>query len=181
MQTLTLNAAHSHLVLVDYQARLMPHIHEGPSVLTMADRLARAARALGVSVVGTEQNPQGLGQNVSQLRQHCASTLPKMHFDACKDGLLAWLPAPGQGQVVLAGCEAHVCLLQTALGLRSAGHAVWLVADASGSRTARNHALAMERARAAGVVIVSMEMVVFEWLESCQAPQFKQVLGILKD
>jgi hypothetical protein len=65
--------------------------------------------------------------------------------------------------------------------LRAAGHSVWLVADASGSRAARNHALAMERARGAGMVIVSMEMVVFEWLGTCAAPQFKAVLGMLKD
>jgi hypothetical protein len=58
---------------------------------------------------------------------------------------------------------------------------VWLVADASGSRAARSHGLAMERAREAGVVIVNMEMVVFEWLGSCETPQFKAVLGMLKD
>lgn len=84
------------------------------------------------------------------------------------------------GDVVIAGCEAHVCLLQTALGLLRAGHAVWVVAAACASRNPRDHELAMQRLRQAGAVVVSTEMVVFEWLQSCRHPRFKEVLALLK-
>ena len=111
-----LDARHCSLVLVDYQARLMPAIHDGERVVANALLLADAARLLGVPVLGTEQNPGGLGPNVEAVRQRCASTLAKMHFDACEDGLLGQLEALCDApEVVLAGCEAHVCLLQTAL------------------------------------------------------------------
>ena len=106
---------HCVVVLVDYQERLLPAIHRGAQVVAEAACLADAALALGLRVIGTEQNPQGLGPNVDALRRRCEVTLAKLHFDACADGLLdALRPAPAGGpwpDVVIAGCEAHVCLL----------------------------------------------------------------------
>jgi nicotinamidase-related amidase len=176
-----LEARRCSLVLVDYQARLMPAIHGGDAAVAKALQLADAARLLEVPVLGTEQNPAGLGPNVDAVRQRCASTLAKMHFDACEDGLLTRLDALGDvPEVVVAGCEAHVCLLQTALGLRRAGREVWVVADASGSRAPADHALAMQRLRDAGARIVGTEMVLFEWVHDCRHPAFKQVLALVK-
>jgi nicotinamidase-related amidase len=173
-----LDATRSTLVLVDYQARLMPAIHGHRQVLAQALRLAEVAPMLGVRVIGTEQNPAGLGPNVEALRQCCASTLPKMHFDACEDGLADWLG--DKTEVVIAGCEAHVCLLQTALGLLRAGRDVAVVAPACGSRAPADRELALQRLRGAGALIVSTEMVVFEWLHTCGQARFKDVLALIK-
>lgn len=174
-----MSAARSVLLLVDYQHRLMPLIHGGAQAMARALRLADAAGELGVRVLGTEQNPAGLGPNDAALRQRCASTLSKMHFDACEDGLLDLLGSD-PADVVIAGCEAHVCLLQTALGLLRAGRRVWVVTDACGSRSAQDHALAMQRLQQGGATLVSTEMVVFEWLRSCTHPGFKPVLALVK-
>jgi len=171
------------LVLVDYQQRLLPAIHEGSRVVAEALRLADAARALGLRVLGTEQNPRGLGPNLASIRERCELTLAKMHFDACADGLLQLLETGSAGrarELVVAGCEAHVCLMQTSLGLLRAGWRVWVVAPACGSRSPADHALAMARLRDAGAGIVSTEMVVFEWLRGCGHAQFKAVLPLLK-
>ena len=151
------------LVLVDYQARLMPAIHDAAEMASRAVLLGQAAQLLDVPVIGTEQNPAGLGPNVEQIACECASTLAKTHFDACADGLVEALQAarPGCSQVVVAGCEAHVCLLQTALGLLRAGLRVWVVADASGSRRPSDHAAAMQRLAQAGATVVTHEMVAF--------------------
>ncbi len=182
-----INPAGCVLVLVDYQQRLMPAIDRHAEVLADALCLADAARLLGLRIIGTEQNPQGLGPNVAELRERCDTTLSKMHFDACADGLLDLLQAPldeaqarPQPDVVIAGCEAHVCLLQTTLGLLRAGRRAWVVAPACGSRTAANHALAMSRLRDAGARIVSLEMVLFEWLQGCRHDKFKAVLALVK-
>jgi len=172
------------LVLVDYQRRLMPAIQRGAEVVALAVRLADIARALGIPVVGTEQNPAGLGSNEDAVRQRCDTTLAKMHFDACADGLLDLLSPAGErptSDVVIAGCEAHVCLLQTALGLLQAHLSVRVVAQASGSRTAEDHELAMQRMLQAGASIVSVEMVAFEWLRSCEHERFKAVHKLLKE
>ena len=177
-----LEVQRSALVLVDYQARLMPSIDGGAEVLGHALLLADAARELGVPVIGTEQNPAGLGPNDERVRERCASVLAKTHFDACADGLLDALPKLAAPlDVVLAGCEAHVCLLQTALGVLRAGHCAFVVAPACGSRRASDHALAMRRLEQAGACLVSPEMAVFEWLRHCRHERFRPVLQLLKD
>jgi nicotinamidase-related amidase len=164
----------------------MPAIHDAASVLAHAVRLADIARTLGVPVIGTEQNPHGLGPNEAAVRDRCGATLAKMHFDACADGLLDALHAlrgrSGQPlrEVVIAGCEAHVCLMQTALGLRRAGLRVRVVEPACGSRRPEDRALGLHRLEQAGVTRVGVEMVAFEWLRSCRHERFRAVLPLLK-
>ena len=89
-----LDASESQLVLVDYQGRLMPVIHEGAQVLANAITLARMAALVQVPVVGTEQNPSRLGPNDEQLRSLCQRTLSKRHFSAVEEGLGEWLRPP---------------------------------------------------------------------------------------
>ncbi len=199
-----LDATESQLVLVDYQERLMPAIFEGPAVLANARRLAEIARMLDVPEWGTEQNPSRLGANDPALRALCQKTLAKMHFSAAEEGLGEWLrppakpqqggnarslpkhlqkPAqqePERGTIVIAGCEAHVCLLQTALDLLEDEFEVWVVTDACGSRTERNRDAAFDRLAGAGAELVTTEMVAFEWLGTCEHPAFKDVLGLIK-
>lgn len=198
-----LEAADSQLVLVDYQARLMPAIFEGPLVLANAVRLARMASLLGVPVWGTEQNPSKLGSNPPEIRELCQKTLPKMHFDAVADGLSDYLRpvarpvsgnarslpkhlqktptrAPERNSIVIAGCEAHVCLLQTALGLIEQELDVWVVTDACGSRTERNRDAAFDRLASAGAELVTTEMVAFEWLRTAEHQLFRDVQTLIK-
>lgn len=199
-----LDASESQLVLVDYQERLMPAIAEGAAVLANARRLAQIAQLLEVPVWGTEQNPSRLGANYPALRALCEKTLAKMHFSAAEEGLGEWLrppakaqqggnarslpkhlqkpaqQAPERGTIVIAGCEAHVCLLQTALDLIDDEFEVWVVTDACGSRTDRNRDAAFDRLAGAGAELVTTEMVAFEWLGTCEHPDFKDVLALIK-
>lgn len=196
-----LQASSSQLVLVDYQQRLMPAIAGGAEVAANALRLAQAAQLLEVPVWGTEQNPAKLGPNLPELRALCRRTLAKMHFSAVAEGLADWLQPPAKpagnarslpkhlqkpaasaepGSIVVAGCEAHVCLLQTALDLLEEEMEVWVVTDACGSRTERNRDAAFDRLAGAGAELVTTEMVLFEWLESAEHPQFKAVQALIK-
>ncbi|HSI52892.1 MAG: isochorismatase family protein [Ramlibacter sp.] len=198
-----LDADDSQLVLVDYQARLMPEIHEGEAVLRNAVRLGRIAQMLDVPAWGTEENPQGLGENVAELRALCRKTLAKMHFSACAEGLVELLRPPARpqggnarslpkhlqkpaapveqrGTIVIAGCETHVCLMQTALELLEEEFEVWVVTDACGSRTERNRDAAFDRLAGAGAELVTTEMVAFEWLRTAEHPLFKEVLTVIK-
>ena len=199
-----LDATESQLVLVDYQERLMPAIHEGPAVLANARRLAEIARMLDVPVWGTEQNPSRLGPNDAALRAACRKTLAKMHFSAAEEGLGEWLrppakpqqggnarslpkhlqkPAPlaaERGTIVIAGCEAHVCLLQTALDLIDDEFEVWVVTDACGSRTERNRDAAFDRLAGAGAELVTTEMVGFEWLRTAEHPAFREWQALIR-
>ena len=191
------------LVLIDYQTKLMPHIFEAEQVLANAVRLAKMAKLLQLTVFGTEHNPDGLGATVDALRGLYGRTLTKTFFSAVEDGLVEGLrpePKPQGGNarslpkhlqkavpqttvrstIVIAGCEAHVCLLQTSLDLLEQEFEVWVVTDACGSRTERNRDAAFDRLAGAGAELVTTEMVAFEWLRSSEHEAFKEVLAILK-
>jgi nicotinamidase-related amidase len=168
------------LLLVDLQQRLMPVIHDHDAVVARAVRLAEAAQLLDVPIRATEQYPAGLGPTVPPLAAYPQATLTKTTFSAAADpGFAALLPA-GSGQVVVAGCEAHVCVLQTVLDLLGAGRRVVLAADATGSRDPADKAVAVERARQHGAEIVTSEMVLFEWLRDARHPKFREVQKLLK-
>ncbi|GAC1390031.1 MAG: isochorismatase family protein [Variovorax sp.] len=200
-----LDADDSQLVLVDYQARLMPAIHENTLVLANALRLARLAQLMDVPAWGTEENPAGLGENVPELRALCRKTVAKMHFSAVADGLVELLrppvrsqqggnarslpkhlqkpPAPepeGRNTLVVAGCEAHVCLLQTALDLLDEEFDVWVVTDACSSQAERDRDAAFDRLASAGAELVTTQMVAFEWLRTADHPAFRDVLALIK-
>jgi nicotinamidase-related amidase len=105
----------------------------------------------------------------------------KIHFSLAEEpGFLGRLGALDRPQVVVAGMEAHVCVLQTALGLLRAGFETYLAADAAGSRLLENKDLALARMREEGVRIVSAEMVLFEWMQRAGTERFKAVLPLIK-
>src|SRR4051812_26043660 len=112
-----------------------PAIAGGEAVVANVRRHAEAARLLGVPVVATEQNPAGLGGTIPAFAALPARRLEKRFFDATREAdFESFLPA-GRPAIVVAGCEAHVCVMQTVLGLLDRGRAVSLVADAVGSRS----------------------------------------------
>lgn len=176
-----LDAAQAQLVLVDYQARLMPAIQDGAAVVANARRLAQIAQRLAIPVWGTEQNPTRLGPNDETIRALCGTTLAKMQFGGANEGLEEGLRTEGgRRQIVIGGCEAHVCLLQTALQLLERGFSLAVVSDACGSRTERNRDAGFQRLAAAGTTLVTTEMVAFEWLRSCEHPAFRDILALIK-
>ncbi|WP_321934786.1 MULTISPECIES: isochorismatase family protein [unclassified Paraburkholderia] len=174
---------HSHsesiVVLIDLQTRLMPAIHESASVVAQAVRLGRIARELDVPVIGTEQNPDSLGENAKEIKDLCTMTVAKHHFDATADGLINALPK-GRTRIIVAGCEAHVCVLQTAIGLLQGGLSVTLAIDAMGSRKIVDKEAAITRLNKAGADVATVEMVAFEWLRSSQHPRFRDILQMIK-
>ena len=168
----------SALFVVDEQARLAPAMFSREQALANTAILIKAATRLGVPVIASEQYPKGLGPTVPEI----AALLPagpmaeKIHFSCASDpGILARVSGLGRGQIVVAGMEAHVCVLQTALGLKERGYEVHVVADATSSRRPESHALAMDRLRLAGIPVVSTEMVVFEWLEQAGSAEFREL------
>ena len=168
------------LLLIDLQQRLMPVIHDHEAVVARSVRLAEAAQLLGVPIRATEQSPAGLGATVPPLAAYPQKIVSKTAFSAVGDPDFSSLLPAGAGEIVVAGCEAHVCVLQTVLGLLGAGHRVAVAADATGSRDPADRAAAIDRARQQGAEIVTSEMVLFEWLRDAQHPRFREVQKLLK-
>ena len=146
-----------------------------------AERLLAAARRLAVPVVATEHCAEKIGATDPRLASLAQEVLHKVHFDATREtGLLQRLPV-GRHNVLVIGTEAHVCVLQTALGLADAGLQPWLVTDCMGSRRESDREAALQRWLASGGNVLSSEMAMFEWLGSAQHPEFRDILALVKD
>jgi nicotinamidase-related amidase len=190
-----LSAGCSRLLVIDVQERLAPHIREGEAVIANCRRLASGAAELGVPVSATEQYPQGLGPTVAALRGLIGPPVEKLRFSAA--GSLEWCGTGGRtdagaadaadagaaddrDQVVLAGLESHVCVLQTAFDLLALGFRVFVPADAVGSRRELDRQTALNRLRDGGAVVTTTESVLFEWCETAANPQFKAISRLVK-
>lgn len=181
-----LRAERSFLAVIDVQERLAPAMTAPEAAIQRCATLVQAARRLGVPILGSEQYPKGLGRTVPTLAElmPADSMVEKIHF-ACSDEP-AWqdrlraFDEARRDQAVLCGMEAHVCVLQTALGLREKGYSVAVVADAVASRRAEDAGLALARLQQAGMTIVSTEMVVFEWLRRAGSAEFKELSALIK-
>jgi nicotinamidase-related amidase len=176
---MSLPADETTLIFIDLQNRLMPSIFRGEEVLDKCVRIAKIAQLLNVPIVGTEQSPQSLGNSVAEITPYYQSTFIKEHFDGCQDGLIDQSHKDA-GHLILAGCEAHVCVMQTALSLIKRGYQITILIDAIGSRKALDKEVAIQRLIAAGATPSTVEMLAFEWLGSPQNPHFKNVLEVIK-
>lgn len=165
------------MLIVDLQAGLLPVIENGGQAVAEAAWLGGLAETLEVPVWVTEQYPEGLGGSEPRLLE----ALPghrlwqKVHFGAHDEPAFAEaLAASGRNQVVLCGTEAHICVMQTGLGLLEAGYEVYWLVEATASRRIAEARLARERMVGAGAVAVTADMVAYEWLHRCDGARFKQ-------
>lgn len=176
---LKLSPNNSSLIFIDLQSRLMPSIHQGDEVLKQCVRIGKIATLLKVPIIGTEQSPKSLGSNAKEIQQFCQKTVSKENFDACQDNLIQNL-SKNRVHTVLAGCETHVCVMQTALELLRQNYRVSILVDAIGSRRALDRDIALHRLGSAGASLITVEMLAFEWLGSATNPSFKAALEIIK-
>jgi nicotinamidase-related amidase len=173
-------------VVVDVQERLFAAMDPERRDLMIANLkiLAAAARRLGHPVLLTEQYPKGLGRTLPELRGLLDGVEPveKTAF-SCGGvpGFIERLRALDAGPVVLAGVEAHVCVLLTALDLITAGFSVSIVADAVCSRRRENLDLGLAQARQAGAIVTSTETLVFQWLGRSDTDAFREMAKLFKE
>lgn len=171
-----IHAEQSSLLVIDVQEKLVPALHEASRAVAAMRWLIQAARLNNVPVVFTEQYPRGLGPTLPCLTEAApeAPVFSKTTFSCVAGACLPEEPTLRRPQIVICGIEAHVCVLQTALDLHTGGRSVFVVADAISGRGAQNSVLALQRLQAAGVQVVSREMVLFEWMRDSRAAPFRE-------
>lgn len=173
-----LNAADSCLLLIDVQEKLTPHIHEHEKLITNCRWMIQVAQRLNIPTLVSEQYTKGLGPTVKELRDLVPDTnfMEKVHFSCAADTeCTIKINLLEKNQIVLIGIEAHVCVLQTAVGLHAAGKQVFVVADAVSSSNPNDLKLALKRMRHLGIQIISKQMAFFEWVHKAGTPEFKQL------
>ena len=167
------------LLIIDMQEKVLAPIPVREQLVANCGKLIEAAKLFSVPVVITEQYPKGLGPTVSELRGRLSdiTTPEKLRFSAVE--ALNWGMAAERSddrfKVVIAGIEAHVCVLQTVLDLLICGYQVHVAADAIGSRGKLDWKLALKRMASSGAVITTTEAILFEWCETAGTAEFKQL------
>lgn len=179
-----LDASKAFLLVIDMQERLLPAMADAERVMAKTSILMTAARDLGLPITVSEQYPKGLGRTVPQLAANDATVFEKTAFSCWRDAAMKQhfigQHDGGRPLMVVAGIEAHVCVLQTCVDMTNAGFGVFAVADAMSSRASASADLAFSRLRHAGVEVVNTEMALFELLEKAGTPQFKTLSALIR-
>ena len=178
-----LRAHETMVMVVDFQERLMPVIADNDAVLARARLLLAGLNLLRIPMLVTRQYPKGLGDTVPFIREMAegAPVLDKIHFDACDDlSVLDAVRAMDRKNVIICGAEAHICVLQTVMGLQAAGFQAVLVEDCVGSRHTRDKETGLKRAMQEGALLTSCEAVLFELLAEAGTDTFKQISRLVK-
>ena len=178
-----IRAEASCLVVVDIQPKLLAVMRNPERLMDRTTRLLRGARLLGVPILFLEQNPEGLGETVMDLRKWAmeAPVLAKQTFGAAgTPSILGLLERKSWQHIVICGIETHVCVAQTAMGLMENGLDPVIALDATTTRNAEDAELALFRFQQEGVRLTGTEALLFEWMERADVPEFKEFLEIVK-
>jgi nicotinamidase-related amidase len=180
-----LEAEQGALVVIDLQEKLLPPIFHKEQLVRNAQLLIRAAAILKIPALVSTQYAKGLGSTVPEIASLLAGTeaIDKTLFSCFgSDAFCSVLKRlPGKRTtLLLCGMESHICVTQTALGALRDGYLVHVASDAVSSRTEWNWKIGLERMRAAGAVISSTEMMIYELMRSSSSAAFKELLPHLK-
>ncbi|KTC88488.1 hydrolase [Legionella cincinnatiensis] len=173
-----LNKDDSLLLLIDVQEKLTPAVLNSEALIDHCEWLLKLAQRLEIPVLVSEQYPQGLGPTIKQFhpyfnQQEC---IDKVYFSCMGESKYTErLKQFQKKQLILIGIETHVCVLQTALEMRSEGYDVFVVVDAVSCRGEQNMKYGLKRMKQEGVHLVTSEMVFFEWLKKAGTPEFKML------
>lgn len=172
-----LTSQHSGLLIIDVQTRLLPAMSQADALLDNACWLGKLAATLSIPTLISEHCATKIGATDERLKLAAphAAIVQKQDFSVWSAGCLNQTSWNGANQIVIAGIETHICVLQTAIDLQEHGYQTFIVAEATDSRHAADKQHALTRMRDAGCQIVTREMVAFEWLHSAQNPLFRQV------
>jgi len=178
-----LEAGQCALIVIDIQEKLLPPIFNKEQLIRNAQLLIRLAGILRIPTIATTQYAKGLGSTVPELRSLVPDGIDKQVFSCFGSdvfcSMLKRLPGR-QNTLLLCGMESHICVMQTALNALREGYLVHVASDAVSSRSEWNWKIGLERMRAAGAVISSTEMMIYELLRSSDTAAFKQMLPHLK-
>ena len=171
------------LVVIDIQSKLWNVMHDKEDLLANAQKLVRGMQVMGVPIILTEQNPQGLGPTVPELMQTMPQIkpLPKFCFNCWQEkDFQDTVLESGCKQVLICGIETHICVYQTALEMLSSGFEVYVVGDVVSSRVVRNRDIALSRLQSEGARLTVTEMAIYELMQTAKSPHFKEMLKVIK-
>ena len=178
-----LTSDNSLLLIVDVQEKLAQTMHAKDALFKGIAQAIKGSQALGINILHTEQNPNGLGTTIPEISELLTAIKPisKFSFSCCDNTkFMHQLEALNPTNVFIAGIEAHICVYQTTRDLIKLGYDVQIISDAISSRTAENKQIGIQRSKDVGAGITSAETLLFELLKDAQKKEFKEILNIVK-
>ncbi len=178
-----LNTEKTALVFIDVQEKLSRVMHDKEKLFENLQKLIKGLKLLNIPIIVTEQNPKGLGVTVPEIAPLLIDSKPliKFSFSCCGESpFLSEIAKLNRKQIILVGIETHVCVYQTAVDLIEAGYEVHIPVDCVSSRTTENKNIALDKMKAEGAKLTSVEIVLFELLRTAASPKFKEMSQIVK-
>lgn len=178
-----LNPSNTLAIIVDIQERLMPVLHESEHFVAKSAQMIQGLQALDIPMILTEQYPKGLGKTVDSIQSLLNENVPvfeKTQFSAMTDDVLAELKSKPIENIILIGCETHVCMLQTVLDLREHPWQVYVPQECITSRTLENKNNGLQQIREAGATISNIESLLFQLLGDAKHPVFKTISKLIQ-
>lgn len=178
-----LNVNDTALVIIDVQGKLARIMYQSKELLANLEKLIKGARILDIPILWLEQYPKGLGPTADEIKQHLTANSPidKITFSACKnENFQEELKKLGKNSFLVAGIETHICVYQTVSELLDEGKYVEVVVDGVSSRTKENKEIGLEKMKSLGAAVTSVEMALFELMETAEHPKFKEISNLIK-
>lgn len=170
-------------LVIDIQERLVPVMEESEQFVENCIKLIQGLQILGLPMLVTQQYTKGLGETINEIKAVIKDFqyIEKKDFSCYDEPVVAEkLVQSGALNVIICGIESHVCVLQTAIDLKEAGYNPIVVMDCVSSRSFDNVDLASERFRFEGIMMTSLESILFELTRSSGAPEFKEISKLVK-
>ena len=171
-------------MLIDFQEKLVPAIHENETLIEETRKLIEGLKVLNCPMIFTQQYTKGLGMTVEPLKQAYEDTFT--YYDkttfSCMDNeeIKKTVDSLGKKNVIIAGMESHICVMQTVVDLLNEGYEVYLVSDCIGSRTEFNKQIGLQRMMQEGAKMTSVESILFELAGKAGTPEFKVISKLIK-
>lgn len=170
-------------LIIDIQEKLYPHIYDYESVAYVTALLIHGLKILDIPLVITQQYTKGLGKTITSITEAVGNYIPveKIAFSCCDEpDFMKRLSLLGRKNIVIAGIEAHVCVLQTVIDLLDNAYLPVVVENCISSRNNRDKESAVERMRQEGAIITTCESILFELTRFAGTEVFKQISNIIK-
>lgn len=179
---MSLKAENTVALVVDIQERLMPVMSNGAEFVAKTCQMIKGLNILNIPLIVTEQYPKGLGKTVAEIQAltEAATWFEKTQFSAYTDEVQAAIKEKNPQNIIVLGCETHVCMLQTVLDLRAQGYAVYVPQECVDSRAVANKKNGLKQIREEGAVVSNIESVLFQLLGDAKHPSFKEISKLIQ-
>jgi hypothetical protein len=170
-------------LVIDFQERLFPFIHENELLLKNVPVLIKGLKTLNIPFLITEQYVQGLGSTVQPIAVclEGITRIEKSAFSCCDEPkFMLELASSAMENVIVMGIESHVCVLQTVIDLIRNGYRPIVVEDCISSRKENDKRIAIGRMRKEGAFITTYESILFELLRVSGTAEFKSISKLVK-